>query len=154
MGDMEDVKPRKIVFVTVGTTCFDALVRAMDNQVVKQELLKRGYTHLLIQMGRGSYIPTKVYLHFRDSLYVYRSVLGNVISWFCFNRYFCIHMVEDWIFRPVALNLNGIVFSLWAKQQQFWICSLYGVRKVEGRRIILKICRNNLATFLIIFRGL
>lgn len=57
---MEDVeKPRKIVFVTVGTTCFDALVKAMDTEVVKEELVRRGYTHLLIQMGRGSYVPAK-----------------------------------------------------------------------------------------------
>ncbi|KAF3437257.1 hypothetical protein FNV43_RR20010 [Rhamnella rubrinervis] len=60
MGDTEDgLKPKKLVFVTVGTTCFDALVRAMDAQTVKQELVRRGYTHLLIQMGRGSYFPTK-----------------------------------------------------------------------------------------------
>lgn len=62
MGDTEDgLKSKKIVFVTVGTTCFDALVRAMDTQAAKQELFRRGYTHLLIQMGRGSYFPTKVF---------------------------------------------------------------------------------------------
>ena len=61
MGDSENgVKPRKTVFVTVGTTSFDALVRAVDTREVKQELSKRGYTHLVIQMGRGSYTPTKV----------------------------------------------------------------------------------------------
>jgi beta-1,4-N-acetylglucosaminyltransferase len=61
MGDTEDgVKPKRTVFVTVGTTSFDALVRAVDTQDVKDELLKRGYTHLIIQMGRGSYLPTKV----------------------------------------------------------------------------------------------
>ncbi|CAN6571334.1 unnamed protein product [Malus baccata var. baccata] len=60
MGDSEvDVKAQKTVFVTVGTTSFDALVRAVDTHEVKEELLKRGYTRLLIQMGRGSYIPTK-----------------------------------------------------------------------------------------------
>ncbi|KAB1204085.1 Long chain acyl-CoA synthetase 6, peroxisomal [Morella rubra] len=59
MGDTEDVNRKKTVFVTVGTTCFDALVRAMDTREVKDGLLKRGYTHLIIQMGRGSYTPTK-----------------------------------------------------------------------------------------------
>ncbi|XP_059430974.1 uncharacterized protein LOC132164474 [Corylus avellana] len=60
MGDTEDgVKPKRTVFVTVGTRSFDALVRAVDTQEVKDELLKRGYTHLIIQMGRGSYTPTK-----------------------------------------------------------------------------------------------
>lgn len=52
--------PKRVVFVTVGTTCFDALVRAVDQQEVRQELLAKGYTHLLIQMGRGTFIPTKV----------------------------------------------------------------------------------------------
>ncbi|KAF8400156.1 hypothetical protein HHK36_013452 [Tetracentron sinense] len=60
MGETDDGgKPKRIVFVTVGTTCFDALVRVVDNQEVKEELSRKGYTHLLIQMGRGSYIPTK-----------------------------------------------------------------------------------------------
>ncbi|KAJ1412289.1 Glycosyl transferase, family 28, C-terminal [Sesbania bispinosa] len=60
MGDKEGGhKTRRVVFVTVGTTCFDALVRAVDSQNVKQELLGKGYTHLLIQMGRGSYVPSK-----------------------------------------------------------------------------------------------
>ncbi|KAL6990382.1 N-acetylglucosaminyldiphosphodolichol N-acetylglucosaminyltransferase, partial [Sarracenia purpurea var. burkii] len=60
MGDTGDgIKSERIVFVTVGTTCFDALVRVMDTMEVKKELLNKGYTHLLIQMGRGSYIPTK-----------------------------------------------------------------------------------------------
>ncbi|XP_027335807.1 UDP-N-acetylglucosamine transferase subunit ALG13 homolog [Abrus precatorius] len=54
-----DDKTRRVVFVTVGTTCFDALVRAVDSNDVKQALFAKGYTHLLIQMGRGSYLPTK-----------------------------------------------------------------------------------------------
>ncbi|PSS10151.1 Bifunctional UDP-N-acetylglucosamine transferase and deubiquitinase [Actinidia chinensis var. chinensis] len=60
MGDAGDVKADRIVFVTVGTTSFDALVRVVDTPEVKQELFSKGYTHLLIQMGRGSNIPTKV----------------------------------------------------------------------------------------------
>ncbi|KAK2420898.1 N-acetylglucosaminyldiphosphodolichol N-acetylglucosaminyltransferase [Trifolium repens] len=60
MGDEEGGdKSRRVVFVTVGTTSFDALVRAVDSENVKKELLVKGYTHLLIQMGRGSYVPTK-----------------------------------------------------------------------------------------------
>jgi hypothetical protein len=53
-------KTKRVVFVTVGTTCFDALVKAVDSETVQKELLAKGYTHLLIQMGRGSYLPTKV----------------------------------------------------------------------------------------------
>ena len=55
-----DQKKKKMVFVTVGTTLFDALVRAVDTEQVKRELSQRGYTHLLIQIGRGSYFPQKV----------------------------------------------------------------------------------------------
>ncbi|GAA0187069.1 hypothetical protein LIER_34357 [Lithospermum erythrorhizon] len=54
------LEARRSVFVTVGTTSFDSLVRAMDNKNVQEELFRKGYTHLLIQMGRGTYIPNKV----------------------------------------------------------------------------------------------
>ncbi|KAL2945252.1 UDP-N-acetylglucosamine transferase subunit ALG13-like protein [Bienertia sinuspersici] len=50
---------KRVVFVTVGTTLFDALVRSVDTPAVKQELYAKGYTHLLIQIGRGSYIPAR-----------------------------------------------------------------------------------------------
>lgn len=56
----EDLRTRRTVFVSVGTTCFDSLVRAVDTREVKEELFRKGYTHLVIQMGRGSCIPTKV----------------------------------------------------------------------------------------------
>uniref|UniRef100_A0A0D9W3B7 Glycosyl transferase family 28 C-terminal domain-containing protein n=1 Tax=Leersia perrieri TaxID=77586 RepID=A0A0D9W3B7_9ORYZ len=56
MGDGE----RRMVFVTVGTTCFDALAKAVDSELVNEALLQKGYTHLLIQMGRGTYVPSKV----------------------------------------------------------------------------------------------
>lgn len=65
IGDTESiVKSKKTFFVTVGTTCFDALVRAVDTQEVKEELIRRGYTELLFQMDRGSHIPTKVIFNF------------------------------------------------------------------------------------------
>ena len=44
MGDIENgEKERKTIFVTVGTTLFDTLLRAVDSWEVKQELLKRVY---------------------------------------------------------------------------------------------------------------
>ncbi|KAG2571114.1 hypothetical protein PVAP13_7KG081600 [Panicum virgatum] len=55
MGSRE----RRVVFVTIGTTCFDALVKAVDSEEVKEALLHKGYTDLLIQMGRGTYMPSK-----------------------------------------------------------------------------------------------
>ncbi|KAF3782831.1 hypothetical protein EJ110_NYTH22976 [Nymphaea thermarum] len=61
MGDIDvNRNVRKIVFVTVGTTCFDALVRAVDSEEVRTILLNKGYTDLLIQLGRGSFRPSKV----------------------------------------------------------------------------------------------
>jgi len=48
-------KTRRVVFVTAGRTCFDAHVRATDSEHVKKELLAKGYTDLLVEMGRGSY---------------------------------------------------------------------------------------------------
>lgn len=56
MGDGE----RRMVFVTVGTTSFDSLVKTVDSPQVKEALLHKGYTDLLIQMGRGTYVPSKV----------------------------------------------------------------------------------------------
>ncbi|GAB2287347.1 hypothetical protein Dimus_021726 [Dionaea muscipula] len=55
----ENGDPKKIVFVTVGTTLFDALVIGVDTPQIKKELYAKGYTHLLIQIGRGSYIPSR-----------------------------------------------------------------------------------------------
>ncbi|OIW10229.1 hypothetical protein TanjilG_27980 [Lupinus angustifolius] len=56
---MEGEDKRRVVFVTVGTTRFDSLVKSVDSEIVKQELFAKGYTHLLIQLGRGSYLPSK-----------------------------------------------------------------------------------------------
>ncbi|GAB4855521.1 hypothetical protein Ancab_024140 [Ancistrocladus abbreviatus] len=59
MGGSDDGRNQKrIVFGTVGTTLFEALVRAVDTPEVKKELYAKGYTHILIQIGRGPYIPS------------------------------------------------------------------------------------------------
>ncbi|KAF5175310.1 glycosyltransferase family protein [Thalictrum thalictroides] len=59
--DDSGVRSGKTVFVTVGTTSFDELVKAIDTREVKEELSRKGYTHILIQMGRGCFIPTKIF---------------------------------------------------------------------------------------------
>ena len=59
-GEEMGSRERRVVFVTVGTICFDALVKAVDSEEVKEALLRKGYTDLLIQMGRGTYMPSKV----------------------------------------------------------------------------------------------
>lgn len=38
MGTDDIVMPRRTVFVTVGTTCFDALVKVVNSQEDKEEL--------------------------------------------------------------------------------------------------------------------
>ncbi|KAJ8421034.1 hypothetical protein Cgig2_011127 [Carnegiea gigantea] len=60
MGTNSDgVSSKKVVFVTMGTTRFDTLVRVVATLEIKQDLYIKGYTHLLIQIGHGSYIPSK-----------------------------------------------------------------------------------------------
>ena len=44
-------------FVTVGTTSFDALIRAVDTPEFLNALAYRGITRLTVQIGRGTYIP-------------------------------------------------------------------------------------------------
>ncbi|KAK2640520.1 hypothetical protein Ddye_028315 [Dipteronia dyeriana] len=91
MGDtLDGLSSKRTVFVTVGTTCFDALVKAVDTLEVKRELSRRGYTHLLIQMGRGTYVPTTSpgedgsvaveYFHFSSSIADHLRAASLVIS--------------------------------------------------------------------------
>lgn len=49
------------VFVTVGTTCFDALIEAMDQAEVAQALVANKYTRLVLQVGRGQYKPHNLF---------------------------------------------------------------------------------------------
>jgi beta-1,4-N-acetylglucosaminyltransferase len=48
------VPPRsdRTVFVTVGTTKFDALIRVVDQQAFADTLVAAGYTRLVMQIGR------------------------------------------------------------------------------------------------------
>ncbi|XP_028314599.1 UDP-N-acetylglucosamine transferase subunit ALG13 homolog [Gouania willdenowi] len=47
----------KTVFVTVGTTCFDELIECITSAEVTQVLRARGYERLVLQVGRGSFLP-------------------------------------------------------------------------------------------------
>ncbi|KAH7572028.1 hypothetical protein JRO89_XS04G0189200 [Xanthoceras sorbifolium] len=89
MGDTADgLSSKRTVFVTVGTTCFDALVKAMDTLEVQRELSRRGYTHLLIQMGRGTYEPAKVYLTLVEWLFAssFSAIVISCSSEFLFSE--------------------------------------------------------------------
>ncbi|EEA07632.1 glycosyl transferase [Cryptosporidium muris RN66] len=46
------------ILVTVGTTKFDNLIRAVDTEEFHEAALKLGYTYMYIQYGRGDYIPS------------------------------------------------------------------------------------------------
>ena len=51
---------KRNVFVTVGTTSFDALIRALDNHSVVDVLRDKGYSSLTLQIGRGTYAPRNI----------------------------------------------------------------------------------------------
>ncbi|XP_029021864.1 UDP-N-acetylglucosamine transferase subunit ALG13 homolog [Betta splendens] len=48
----------KTVFVTVGTTSFDELIENITTLDAVQALKARGYERLVLQVGRGSLLPT------------------------------------------------------------------------------------------------
>lgn len=50
----------RTVFVTVGTTKFDALIRAVDQQAFADVLVAAGYTRLVMQIGRADYTPRRL----------------------------------------------------------------------------------------------
>ncbi|KAL4427919.1 hypothetical protein ABPG75_002008 [Micractinium tetrahymenae] len=50
----------RTVFVTVGTTKFDALIRAVDRQAFADTLVAAGYTRLVMQIGSAEYIPRRL----------------------------------------------------------------------------------------------
>lgn len=47
----------KNVFVTVGTTSFDNLIKKIDTEIVREALFKLGFCKLLFQIGNGAYEP-------------------------------------------------------------------------------------------------
>ena len=49
---MPPAAAERAVFVTVGTTKFDALIRAVDQQAFADVLVAAGYTRLVMQIGR------------------------------------------------------------------------------------------------------
>jgi beta-1,4-N-acetylglucosaminyltransferase len=57
----------KELFVTVGTTSFDALMSAMDSEDVLRVASKYGISHITLQVGRGE-IPTQHEWVFEDTL--------------------------------------------------------------------------------------
>jgi beta-1,4-N-acetylglucosaminyltransferase len=58
---MKATPEKQTVFVTVGTTKFDALVAAVDDPSFADALIAAGYTHLVIQFGAGAYRPHRLF---------------------------------------------------------------------------------------------
>ncbi|GLC43935.1 hypothetical protein PLESTB_000211400 [Pleodorina starrii] len=50
----------KSVFVTVGTTKFEALVERVDSLELLRALKSKGYTSIIIQKGNGAYCPSVI----------------------------------------------------------------------------------------------
>nr|CAG4650657.1 EOG090X0KOU [Sida crystallina] len=80
------MKP-KVVFVTVGTTCFDELVKTVLQSDVLEVLERQGYTDLKLQIGRGvePVIPRSPNLHvswfrLKDSIHENMAEAAMVIS--------------------------------------------------------------------------
>ncbi|KAH9500547.1 N-acetylglucosaminyldiphosphodolichol N-acetylglucosaminyltransferase catalytic subunit alg13 [Bulinus truncatus] len=48
---------RKRLFVTVGTTKFDSLIKEVTSNHVLLSLRKLGFTDVILQIGKGDYIP-------------------------------------------------------------------------------------------------
>lgn len=51
------VAAKMSVFVTVGTTSFDALCQSIDNEAFLELTQQLGYGRVLLQIGRGSHEP-------------------------------------------------------------------------------------------------
>lgn len=56
-GDGKNRTEKKTAFVTVGTTRFDALVRAAGSPAFEGSLLARGFSRLVVQAGAGGHAP-------------------------------------------------------------------------------------------------
>mmetsp|Transcript_11376 Transcript_11376/g.15497 ORF Transcript_11376/g.15497 Transcript_11376/m.15497 type:complete len:180 (+) Transcript_11376:78-617(+) len=51
---------KESVFLTVGTTSFDSLIRQVDRPEFVEILRNLGYTSLVLQIGRGEYRPVNI----------------------------------------------------------------------------------------------
>lgn len=59
MGEDKGIRGGQ-VFVTVGTTLFDSLVKEASSPQCREVLVDLGYTSLVIQRGKGTFKPVEV----------------------------------------------------------------------------------------------
>ncbi|WIA10315.1 hypothetical protein OEZ86_000456 [Tetradesmus obliquus] len=57
---MVQTRGQRSVFVTVGTTKFEDLIKAVDTPEFAAALAAKGYSQLIIQKGAGEYVPCKL----------------------------------------------------------------------------------------------
>ncbi|UVC49936.1 n-acetylglucosaminyldiphosphodolichol N-acetylglucosaminyltransferase [Theileria orientalis] len=60
----------KTVLVTVGTSKFNSLVRKVDEEDFQRELQSLGYTHVVYQLGTGSFVPKTALLQVTVERYI------------------------------------------------------------------------------------
>ena len=66
----------KQILVTVGTTKFENLIKAIDKEEFYEMLIKTGFTKLIIQKGYGEYIP-KNYKKYENKISIQISEILN-----------------------------------------------------------------------------
>lgn len=67
----------KTVFVTVGTTLFEDLIKKFDEEEVLKALKDAGYTKVIYQIGKGTYEPSnyKKISNFEGEIFRYKPSL-------------------------------------------------------------------------------
>lgn len=55
---MDKINTSKSIFVTVGTTLFEALIRKMDEEEILKVFIEFGYNKIIYQTGKGTFRPT------------------------------------------------------------------------------------------------
>ena len=66
----------KQILITVGTTKFENLIKAIDNEKFYEMILKHGFTKIIIQKGYGEFIPIK-YKNYEKNIKVQVSEILN-----------------------------------------------------------------------------
>ncbi|CAG9332731.1 unnamed protein product [Blepharisma stoltei] len=68
------------VFVTVGTTKFEELIKAIDTDEVLEALRDQGLTKVLCQIGNGEFTPESEFFRFSPSLDEFMENADLIIS--------------------------------------------------------------------------
>ena len=66
----------KQLLITVGTTKFENLIKAIDNEKFYEMIINNGFTKIIIQKGYGEYIPQK-YKQYENKIKIQISEILN-----------------------------------------------------------------------------